>query len=246
MDRWSGRIAVVTGAAGGIGAAVTKKLLQYDIVVVGLSFTEEKLEKLSCDISAESTSTAKFYPIRCDIRDEKNVVEAFAYVEQNIGPVSILFNNAGATSRLSLLDATAESVNKVLQTNITGPILCIREAVKSMLKNNINDGHIINNDSIVAHLPPTPPLPSVIYSASKHGLRIVSEGLRQELFKKNTNIKVTNLSPGAAETDILGDVELDYKMKPEVIADVCVACLSQPPDIAIHQLTISSVREPSF
>lgn len=44
MDRWSGRIAVVTGAAGGIGAAVTKKLLQYDIVVVGLSFTEEKLE----------------------------------------------------------------------------------------------------------------------------------------------------------------------------------------------------------
>lgn len=90
MHRWRGKVAIVTGASAGIGAAIARALPSHDIKVVGLARNIEKLEKLADELGRD-----KFFPIKCDVTKEEDILKACKWVENELGGADILINNAG-------------------------------------------------------------------------------------------------------------------------------------------------------
>lgn len=91
MDQWKDRVAVVTGASSGLGADFVKQLACNGVIVVGLARRKERIDQLARDVGSEG----KIYAIRCDVKDEKQVAEAFEWIDDHLGAISILINNAG-------------------------------------------------------------------------------------------------------------------------------------------------------
>ena len=93
MERWTGRVAVVTGASSGIGAEIALQLAIKGLHVVGLARRKEKIEKLSKTLPPNIKGSLK--ACQCSVTDEEEIHDAFEWIEKNAGPVSILVNNAG-------------------------------------------------------------------------------------------------------------------------------------------------------
>ena len=91
MDQWKGRVAVVTGASSGLGADFVKQLAWKGVIVVGLARRKERMDQLIIQFG----KNRNIHAIKCDISDEKQVVEAFEWIDENLGAISILINNAG-------------------------------------------------------------------------------------------------------------------------------------------------------
>ncbi|KAK5638689.1 hypothetical protein RI129_012984 [Pyrocoelia pectoralis] len=129
MERWLGKVAVVTGASDGIGAEISKKLVNVGLHVVGLARNEEKLEKLCGELKSES---GRFYPFKTDMTKEEDILKAFQWIEANVGPVHVLVNNAGISQNKHLFEGSTEMWKNVLDTNVIGLCVATREAVKSI------------------------------------------------------------------------------------------------------------------
>lgn len=92
MERWNGKVAIVTGASAGIGEAIARSLVFHGLNVLGLARREDRLQKLSQDLKQ---SKGTFYYLRCDVENEEDILKAFAFVNDKFGSVDILINNAG-------------------------------------------------------------------------------------------------------------------------------------------------------
>lgn len=186
MDRWRNKIAIVTGASVGIGASIAEKLVQEGVIVVGLARRSENIEKLAKKLESQK---GKLYAFKADISREEDILKAFNWVSDNLGPVSILINNAGVVKQTTLIDGDIELWKQLLDTNVLGLCIATREAVRIMKANKI-DGHIIHINSIAGHSVPKFPFNSV-YPASKHAVTALTETLRQELNHFGSKIKIT-------------------------------------------------------
>uniref|UniRef100_A0A9I3GIQ9 Dehydrogenase n=1 Tax=Anopheles farauti TaxID=69004 RepID=A0A9I3GIQ9_9DIPT len=244
MDRWTGKVAIVTGASSGIGAAVLKSLAKAGLVVVGLARRVELVEELRKELP--TTVAPHLHAIRCDITREEDIISAFEQVEQKFGGVDVLVNNAGiAHGGINLLtpDNTTQ-LRQVVDTNLVGLVLCSREAFKSMQKRSV-DGHIVHINSVVGHS--VPAFQSFnIYPATKYGVTAVTETMRHELRMANSKTKVTSISPGLVKTGAIPD-EMKTNgtpiLEPEDIADAILYVLGTPPRVQIHELTIRPIGE---
>lgn len=192
MERWIGKTAVVTGASSGIGAAIAIDLLNAGVNVVGLARRQERVEALKDKIA--STATGKLHAIKCDLTNEDDIRQAFAWVNENWNGVDILVNNAGIIKTMNLLDAdNSAQLRETIDTNIVAVALCSREAVQSMRQRNV-DGHIVHINSGAGHKIPyfVGMYPSFnIYPSTKYAVTAMTEVMRQELQMFNTKIKVT-------------------------------------------------------
>lgn len=192
MNRWTGKTAIVTGASAGIGAAIVVDLLNAGVNVVGLARRKERVEALKQLAAPEASG--KLYAIKCDLTDEKQIKEAFAWVDGNLGGVDILINNAGIIRTMNLLDAdNTEMLRETIDTNILAVVICTREAFHSMRRRNV-DGHIIQINSQAGHKIPyfVGSYPSFnIYPSTKFAVTAMTEVLRQEFQVFGTRIKVT-------------------------------------------------------
>lgn len=192
MDRWNGKTAIVTGASSGIGAAIVVDLLNAGVNVVGLARRQERVEALK-DQTA-STATGKLYAIKCDLTNEDDIRQAFAWANDHLNGVDILINNAGIIKTMNLLDADNTSqLRETIDTNVLAVAICSREAVQSMRKRNV-DGHIVHINSCAGHKIPyfVGLYPSFnIYPSTKYAVTAMTEVMRQELQTFNTKIKVT-------------------------------------------------------
>lgn len=251
MDKWVGQLAVVTGASAGIGAAIVKDLARNGINVIGLARRDDKIEKF-----LESTEGfGKVYARKCDISDLNSVREAFKWIEEKFGSISILINNAAIFTTRNILDeddSTAEEINRIINTNLNGAVYCSRESVRLMKK---SDGHgmIININSTLGLSVPFIEYAKSVYPATKFALTALSEVLRQELIlQDNLKIRVTNLSPGLVKTDVLvaagGDPNVDHyagkaHLFAENVAGAVLYLLTTPYNVNITQLTIKPVGE---
>lgn len=201
MDKWIGKIAVVTGASAGIGESISKDLAAAGLIVIGLARRTELIEEFSKTLGV---NCGKIYAHKCDVSDLESVKEAFKWIEEKFGSISILINNAGVSYKMQILDEAdvSDKINSVINTNFTGLVHCAREGVR-LIKKNDDYGMIININSIAGHTVPFRSNSLNVYSPSKYAVTAVSEVLRQELIiQDNKKIRVSNLSPGAVRTEM--------------------------------------------
>ncbi|CAH1734208.1 unnamed protein product [Chironomus riparius] len=251
MDKWIGKIAVVTGASSGIGAAIVKDLAQNGLTVIGLARRSEKVDEIAAELSSAS---GKIYSRKCDIGDLNSIKETFMWIEKKFQKVNILINNAGLAYIGGVLDSSEDQttkLNEIINVNFTGLVHTTRESFRLMKASN-EYGMIINISSVLDSVIPFPTR-SLVYPATKHAVRALTEIIRQELIVgENDKIKVSNLSPGIVETNIVSAAGLEnadqfYKsvacLQPRDISAGVLYLLGTPHNVNVTQLTIKPVGE---
>lgn len=193
MKRWHNKVAVVSGASAGIGAACCKALIASGLKVVGLARRQERILQLKEELPKALCNN--LHAIRCDVTQEEQVVKAFEWTQNNLGGCDVLINNAGiiATTQLSQRNNTKE-IRQTVDTNLMGTVFCTREAFHTMCSEKNGNGHIVIVNSVAGHQVPNlgPDLPSLnIYPATKFALKAMNEIYRQEFQRRNTQVRIT-------------------------------------------------------
>lgn len=191
-------VALVSGASRGIGRA-TALLLARQGYAVGVNYVQD--EAVAQQVVAQIREQGgKAQALRADIAKEAEVVAMFAELDATLGPIGALVNNAGILfQQASIEQLTAERINKVLTTNVTGYFLCCREAVKRMaLRHGGQGGAIVNVSSAAARL--GSPGEYVDYAASKGAVDTLTTGLALEVASQG--IRVNGVRPGFIYTEM--------------------------------------------
>jgi 3-oxoacyl-[acyl-carrier protein] reductase len=216
---------IVTGASGGIGNAIIKKLSEAGANILASGTRIEKLEELKKNF--EGLKILKF-----DISQSDKIEEFIENATSELGgSLDGIVNNAGITQDNLAIRMSLDEWQKVININLTSTFLMSKFAIKKMLKNK--SGKIINITSVVGH---TGNLGQANYTASKAGIVAMSKSLAIEYAKKNINVNC--ISPGFIQTAMTD--KIDEKFKEVIISKIPSARLGQPEDIANAVLFLSS------
>jgi len=216
---------IVTGASGGIGNAIIKKLYQAGANILASGTKIEKLEELKKNF--ENIKILKF-----DISQSDKIEEFIESSTSELGgSLDGIINNAGITQDNLAIRMSLDEWQKVININLTSTFLMSKFAIKKMLKNK--SGKIVNITSVVGH---TGNLGQTNYTASKAGIVAMSKSLALEYAKKNININC--ISPGFIKT-VMTD-KIDEKFKEIIVSKIPSARLGDPDDIANAVLFLSS------
>ncbi len=190
-------VAIVTGGSRGIGAATCVLLAKAGYtVVVNYAANEAAANSVVAQINKAGGSAMA---VVCDVAKEADILRLFAAAD-GLGPLKVLVNNAGVVDVGARIDEmTAERLNRMFTINITGSILCAREAVKRMSSKHGGKGGAIINLSSAAALLGAPGL-YVDYAASKGAIDTFTIGLAREVAEEG--IRVNAVRPGIIDTDI--------------------------------------------
>ena len=216
---------IVTGASGGIGNAIIKKLSEAGANILASGTRIEKLEELKKNF--EGIKILKF-----DISQSDKIEEFIENATNELGgSLDCIVNNAGITQDNLAIRMNLDEWQKVININLTSTFLMSKFAIKKMLKNK--SGKIINITSVVGH---TGNLGQANYTASKAGIVAMSKSLAIEYAKKNININC--ISPGFIKTTMTD--KLDDKFKENIISKIPSGRLGDPKDIANAVLFLCS------
>ena len=208
---------IVTGASGGIGNSIVKKLNDSGANILASGTKIEKLEELKSKY--KNIKTLKFDISKSD-EVEKFIENASTELGGNL---NCLVNNAGITQDNLAIRMSIDEWKKVIDINLTSTFLLTKFAIKKMLKNK--SGKVINITSVVGH---TGNLGQANYTASKAGIIAMSKSLAIEYAKKNINVNC--ISPGFIKTAMTD--KIDDKFKEIIISKIPSARLGEPEDIA--------------
>ncbi|MDP6946737.1 MAG: SDR family NAD(P)-dependent oxidoreductase [Myxococcota bacterium] len=245
MERWKGRVALVTGASSGIGRATATRLEDAGMVVIAAARRAERLDALADERPG-------IVPMPVDLRDTDAIVALFERIRAAHGGVDVLVNNAGLGRHSPLMSGDTEAWREMLEVNVLALSVCTREALADMRRRG-DDGHVLHISSMAGHRTPGG---SGLYSATKFAVRALTEGLRQELRAAGSRVRVTAISPGFVETEFAqvytGDAEAaraTYSRFPVLqaadIADMVVYALASPPHMQIHDMLVRPTEQPS-
>ena len=216
---------IVTGASGGIGNSIVKKLNKAGANILASGTRIEKLEELKKNF--ENIKILKF-----DISQSDKIAEFIENATNELGgSLDGLVNNAGITQDNLAIRMSLEEWQKVININLTSTFLMSKFAIKKMLKNK--SGKIVNITSVVGH---TGNLGQANYTASKAAIVAMSKSLAIEYAKKNININC--ISPGFIKTAMTDNI--DEKFKEVIVSKIPSARLGEPDDIANAVLFLSS------
>ena len=216
---------IVTGASGGIGNAIIKRLSEAGANILASGTRIEKLEELKKNF--KDIKILKFDISQTD-KIEKFIENATSELG---GSLDCIINNAGITQDNLAIRMSLDEWQKVININLTSTFLMSKFAIKKMLKNK--SGKIVNITSVVGH---TGNLGQANYTASKAAIVAMSKSLAIEYAKKNININC--ISPGFIKTAMTD--KIDDKFKEAIISKIPSARLGEPHDIANAVLFLSS------
>ena len=188
---------LITGATGGIGNALVDKFDSLGAKVLATGTNEEKLKNLKKNYT--NIIVEKF-----KLEDHDKIESFIELVNEKLGGLDVLVNNAGITLDNLSIRLTEENWKKVLDINLTSSFLMCKFAIKKMLKKK--NGKIINITSIVGH---TGNLGQANYAASKAGVEAYSKSLAIEYAKKNINVNC--VAPGFIKTEMTDKINEDFK-----------------------------------
>lgn len=249
MERWSGKVAIVTGASGGIGRAICRALLDHSVTVIGVARNTEKLDQLRLELEKQGGggSGGKFHSWTCDLTNKDQLEELFQGVERTFNGVDILVNNAGVVFGRCILEEDSDpDINMTIETNFSSVVRCCRMAVKSMVARN-TCGYIINISSVLGHAVPSlsrgHPLVNV-YPCTKFALTAFTQIIQKELVHlQMNNIRVSNVSPGVVRTAILDSAKIPATanlkcLEPSDVADAILFILGTPERVQVQDIII--------
>lgn len=209
-----GRTAIVTGAAGGIGEALSKKMAQLGMNIVITGRNAEKLHALGEELRGMNV---RVHECVGDLSDLAFVDEILESARSVFGSVDVIINNAGLSHNCYAEEMTPELFDSIMQVNVRAPYFMCQRAISDLKKSDC--ATIINICSVVAHK--GYPKQSV-YAASKHALLGLSKSLGNELYKDNIRVHV--ISPGSVFTPMIAMVRPDLSPEgmilPEDIAEI--------------------------
>jgi NAD(P)-dependent dehydrogenase (short-subunit alcohol dehydrogenase family) len=222
----SSKIAIVTGAGSGIGRATVLALAQNGWTVVLAGRRAANLEEVKAEALASTShlqSQAQLLVVPTDVTQESSVINLFAECVKAFGRVDLLFNNAGVgTPAMPLHELSLDMWRGVVDTNLTGMFLCIREAFRVMKDQKPMGGRIINNGSISA----TTPRPfSIAYTSTKHAVSGLTKSA--SLDGRLYDIAVGQIDVGNAATPMAmkmakGVPQANLDIKAEPLMDVSI------------------------
>ena len=220
MESLKGKIALVTGAGKGIGRAVALALAAEGVHVGLLARTESDLQTLAAEIAKLGVKTAS---VVADVADRIAVEAAVKQVQQELGPIDILLNNAGIGTFAKFLDMEPATWEHIIQVNLLGTYYVTRAVLPSMIERQTGD--IINISSTSGQRGAAG---TSAYSASKFAVLGLTESLMQEVRKHN--IRVSALTPSTVATPLalenkLTDGNPEKVMQPEDLAEFIIAQL---------------------
>ena len=225
MDSLKDKNIIVTGASGGIGSSIIKKLSESGANILASGTKIEKLNELKKNYQ-------KIKILNFDISQSNKIEEFIESATKELGgSLDCIINNAGITQDNLAIRMSLEEWQKVIDINLTSTFLMSKFAIKKMLKNK--KGKIINITSVVGH---TGNLGQANYTASKAGIIAMSKSLAIEYAKKNINVNC--VSPGFIKTAMTD--KIDEKFKEIIISKIPSARLGEPEDIANAVLFLSS------
>ena len=233
-----GKVIVITGASSGLGEAAARRLSAEGATVVLGARRTERLASLSRELG---TKGGKSLVVATDVTDRAQVQKLVDSAVETFGRVDVLINNAGVMPLSPLANLKVDEWDRMIDVNIKGVLYGIAAALPHMQRQKA--GHIINVSSVAGHkVGPT----FAVYSATKHAVRTLTEGLRMEV--KPYNIRTTIISPGAVATELLNGISdpetaaanRAYVAKVAVPADsfarAVAFAISQPAELDINEI----------
>jgi len=230
------KIVVITGASSGLGEAAARLLTKESAKLVLGARRLDRLEALAAELSLGKDAI-----MQTDVTDVGQVRQLVDHAVKTHGRVDVIINNAGLMPHSPLERGKVEDWDRMIDVNIKGVLYGIAAALPHMKTQK--SGHIINVSSVAGHkVGPG----GAVYAATKHAVRVISEGLRQEV--KPYNIRTTIISPGAVATELPDSVtEADVAegvralydrvaIPADSFARTVVFAMSQPDEVDINEI----------
>jgi len=242
------RIALVTGAGTGIGAAVASALLNDGWHTV---LTGRRQEKLDEAVSNAGDTKGRALAVACDVTKPAEVDSLFARVKSEFGRLDMLFNNAGMGSKgMPIDEIPVEIWQQVVDVNLTGSFLCARAAFGMMRHQSPMGGRIINNGSISAHAPRPGSVP---YTATKHAITGLTKTIA--LDGRPFDIACGQIDIGNALTEMAmpmtkgvpqanGEIGIEATMDPQHVADAVLHMANLPLATNVLFMTVMATKMP--
>jgi 3-oxoacyl-[acyl-carrier protein] reductase len=231
MSELTGKVAIVTGASKGIGAAIAKRLAAAGAsVVVNYASSREGADRVVAEIAGKA---GKAIAVKADVSKAADVQRLFDATKKAFGSLDVLVNNAGVYGFAPLEEVTEDEFHREFNINVLGVLLASREAMKYF---GPHGGSVINISSM-ASMSPTPT--AVVYSATKGAVDTITRVLAKELGPKK--IRVNAINPGGVETEgvhSLGMIGSDFEK--DMVARTPLGRLGQPDDIASVAVFLAS------
>jgi 3-oxoacyl-[acyl-carrier protein] reductase len=231
MNRLPGKVAIVTGASKGIGAAIAKQFADEGAaVVVNYASSKEGADRM---VKAITDKGGKAVAVQADLSKQADVGKLFAEAHKAFGRLDVLVNNAGIYEFAPLENITADHFHRQFNLNVLGLILSCQEAVKHF---GDQGGSIINISSVVATL--APPHTSV-YSGTKAAVDTITRSLAQELGPRR--VRVNSINPGMVETEGAQAAGItDSDMRKHTETSTPLGRIGKPDDIAPAAVFLAS------
>ena len=241
----TGKVVVITGASSGLGEASARHLAAQGAVVVLGARRAERINSLAKEIN---TAGGKALALVTDVTQHDQVKKLVDTAVKEFGRVDVMLNNAGTMPQSPLERLKIEEWDQLIDVNIKGVLYGIAAALPHMKQQQ--SGHIINVSSVAGHKIRAG---AVVYAATKHAVRALTEGLRLEV--KPYNIRTTIVSPGAIDTelpnsivesDVSATVHRFYEtmaIPAESFARTVAFAISQPDDVDVNEIVFRPTKQ---
>jgi NADP-dependent 3-hydroxy acid dehydrogenase YdfG len=241
----SGKVVVITGASSGLGEATARYLADRGATLVLGARRVDRLKTLVDEITGRS---GKACALVTDVTDAAQVQALVDAAVEQYGRIDVILNNAGVMPHSPLERRKIDDWDRTIDVNIKGVLHGIAAALPHMQRQK--SGHIINVSSVAGHrVGPG----SAVYAATKTAVRVISEGLRQEV--KPWNLRTTIISPGAVATELpnsitepdvakgIGQFYEQYAIPADSFARAVAFAISQPEDVDINEILFRPTRQ---
>jgi len=239
------KVVVITGASSGLGEATSRHLAERGATVVLGARRAERLQALADEITrAGGTASA----VVTDVTDPAQVQALVDAAVKQFGRIDVILNNAGVMPHSPLERRKIDDWNRTIDINIKGVLYGIAAALPHMQRQK--SGHIINVSSVAGHKVGKN---NAVYAATKTAVRVLTEGLRQEV--KPWNLRTTIISPGAVATELpksvteedvakgIGAFYEEYAIPVESFARTVAFAIEQPQDVDINEILFRPTRQ---
>lgn len=235
MDNIKDRIVVITGASSGLGEAAARALARNGAKLVMGARRLDRLKALAKELSLGDQAA-----VETDVADYDQVKRLVDHAVKTHGRVDVVLNNAGLMPLSPLDRLKVEDWDRMIDVNIKGVLYGIAAALPHMKAQK--SGHIINVSSVAGHRVRAG---TAVYSATKSAVRVISEGLRQEV--KPYNIRTTIISPGAVSSELLESITekdiaqglsgiRDMAIPADSFASMVLFAMSQPANVDVNEI----------